>query len=56
MRIRLVLNPHQYWLVESKRWYNIKWQYEALFAGDDAYKQAHHYARLLKHPEIEEIT
>jgi hypothetical protein len=55
MRVRLILTPHEYWLVESKRWYNINWQYEALFSGDDAYERAHHYAVLLKHPQTEEM-
>lgn len=56
MKIRLLFTPHEDWLVESKRWYNILWQYEALFSGDDAYKRAHHYAMLLKYPQIEEIA
>ena len=56
MRVRLHLTPHEDWLVESKRWYNFTWKYEALFSGDDAYKRAHRYAVLLKHATIEEIT
>jgi hypothetical protein len=55
MRVRLILNPHEDWLVESKRWYNIYWQYEALFSGDDAYRRARHYAVRLKHPQTEDV-
>ena len=56
MRVRIRLHPKHYWVVESKRWYDVDWQYEQLFGGDDSYEIAKNYARLLKHPQIEEIT
>ena len=55
MRVRLRLTPHKDWLVESKCWHEIFWQYEGLFSGDDAYDRAHSYAVALKNPLIEEI-
>jgi len=57
MRVRLHLTPLEDWLVESKRWYNIYWQYEKTFYvyDGDAYKRARHYAVLLKHPQTEEV-
>jgi hypothetical protein len=42
--------------VETKRWYQLDWQYETCFAVGNAYERAKNYAVLLKHPEIEEIT
>ena len=56
MRVRVRMNPHRDWVVESKRWYNFTWQYEYLFIGNDAYERAHAYARALQHPTFEEIT
>jgi|Laugrespbdmm15sd_2_1035082.scaffolds.fasta_scaffold12411_4 hypothetical protein len=58
MRVRLRLNPEKDWVVESKCWHNILWQYEKTFYvyDGDAYERARHYAVLLKHPTIEEIT
>lgn len=56
MRVRISLHPKEYWVVETKRWYEFDWQYENLFVGDEAYKRAKDYAVLLKHPQVEEIT
>lgn len=58
MRVRIRLHPlgKEYWFVETKRWYEFDWQYENLFAGDEAYKRAKDYAVLLKHPQIKDIT
>ena len=56
MRVRIRLHPKEYWVVETKRWYEFDWQYENLFAGDEAYEHAKDYAVRLKHPQIEEIT
>ncbi|CAB5222754.1 hypothetical protein UFOVP376_23 [uncultured Caudovirales phage] len=56
MRVRLRLSPKQYWVVESKRWYDFDWQYKEDFYGDNAYERAKAYALRLKHPRIEEIT
>lgn len=56
MRVRIRLHPKEYWVIETKRWYEFDWQYENLFAGDNAYERAKAYAVLLKHPQLEEIT
>lgn len=56
MRVRIRLHSNEAWVVESKRWYQFKWKYENCFLGNDAYERAHFCARLLKNPEIEEIT
>jgi hypothetical protein len=56
MRVRLRLDPRQFWVVESLVWYNFEWSYEQCFHGENAYERAHVYARALKHPKIEEIT
>ena len=56
MRVRLRFDPREYWVVESKLWYNFHWKIEASYQGDDAYERAHFYARALKHPHTEEIT
>ena len=55
MRIRVVFNPHKYWYVESKKWYQLRWHWEASFHSDDAYERAHFFARALRKPQIEEI-
>lgn len=60
MRVRLRLDPKNYLVVESKCWYQFKWQYEKDFYGDNerstTYERAKEYAQALLHPEIEEIT
>ena len=56
MRIRVVFSPHKYWYVESKKWYQLRWHWEASFHSDDAYERAHFFARALQHPTFEEIT
>jgi hypothetical protein len=56
MRVRLVFNPHEYWTVESKRWYQLSWHLENSFHGDNSYERAHFFARALKQPQTEEIT
>jgi hypothetical protein len=57
MRVRLRQGPDKDWIVESKRWYNIFWQYERGFyeSVDSAYERAVKYAHLLKHAKIEEV-
>lgn len=55
MRVRIYLTAHKSWQVESKRWHNIFWQYEASFSGDAAYERAKEYAQRLKNPNYEEI-
>ena len=55
MRVRLRFNPHEYWTVESKLWYQFFWQFESSFHGDDCYERAHLFARALKHGQTEEI-
>jgi hypothetical protein len=56
MRVRLRLHPRKYWVVESMFWYDLSWNYEQCFHGDDAYERAHEYGRLLKNNYTEEIT
>jgi hypothetical protein len=56
MRVRVRLHPKEYWVVESKRWYEFDWQYENLFSGDNAYERAKAYGQALKYPQFEEIT
>ena len=55
MRVRIRFHFNEIWIVESKRWYNFKWNYENSFMGDNAYERAHFCARIVKNPEIEEI-
>jgi hypothetical protein len=55
MRVRVRLHPKEYWVVETKRWYEFDWQYENLFAGDDSYERAKAYGQALKYPQFEEI-
>jgi hypothetical protein len=56
MRVRLRLIPRDYWIVETKRWYDfLGWMIADSFTGDNAYERAHFYARALKYPQIEEI-
>ncbi|CAB4131816.1 hypothetical protein UFOVP125_26 [uncultured Caudovirales phage] len=56
MRVRIRLHPKEYWVLETKLWYEFNWQYENLFMGDNAYERAKACAVLSKHPQIEEIT
>jgi hypothetical protein len=56
MRVRLRISPDKDWVVESKHWYNFRWEYQQLFSGDDAHERARFYARALKNPYTEEIT
>jgi len=56
MRVRVRLHPKEYWVVESKCWYEFDWQYESLFSGDNAYERAKAYGQALKYPQFEEIT
>ena len=56
MRVRIRFDADEYWVVESKPWYNFFWKIEKSFMGDNAYERANFYARALKHPHTEEIT
>lgn len=56
MRVRLRFDAREYWVVETKLWYNFFWKIEDSFHGDNAYERAHFYARALKNPHTEEIT
>jgi hypothetical protein len=56
MRVRLRFDAREYWVVETKPWYNFFWKIEDSFHGDNAYERAHFYARALKNPHTEEIT
>jgi hypothetical protein len=62
MRVRLRLDPRNNWVVESKYWYQFKWQCESVFyfhsasEKSTAYELAKEYAQALLHPEIEEIA
>ena len=55
MRVRIRLHAKEYWVVESKNWYNFSWQYQTLFMGDNAYERAKAYGQALKYQQYEEI-
>lgn len=60
MRVRLRFDPHNdRWIVESKQWFNLQWQYEqgywAYSATLSDYEQAKRFAYRLKNPLFEEI-
>jgi 5,10-methylene-tetrahydrofolate dehydrogenase/methenyl tetrahydrofolate cyclohydrolase len=60
MRVRLRLDADGEWIVETKCWYDIGWEYERRFWVGDvdkkaAYEQAKKYAQNLKYPKTEEI-
>ena len=55
MRVRIRLDPRKFWVVESKQWYSLRWQFQNSFYGDDAVQRAHEYGRLLKANYTEEI-
>lgn len=55
MRVRIRKHPIDYWVVESKVWYERNWYYEQSFHGDDMEKRALKYAQDLINPIIIEI-
>ena len=56
MRVRIKKEAYDAWSVESKRWYQLSWQYEKCMLGDNAEKRALEYARNLLSPVIIELT
>ena len=56
MRVRIRKHPTNYWVVESKVWYERKWHYEESFHSADAEKRALKYAQDLINPMIIEVV
>lgn len=56
MRVRIKKCADDLWVVESKKWYDISWQYEKCVVNDNAEKLALEYARNLLDPVIIELT
>ncbi len=61
MRVRLRQTPFGVWVVESKPWFKLSWKHEESFYTSTseikpAYDRAFHYAMLIKHPNIVEVT
>jgi len=58
MRVRVRKHPTDYWVVESKVWYEFKWRYQESFHSADsesAEKRALKYAQDLINPMIIEV-
>lgn len=55
MRVRIRKHPTDYWVVESKVWFQRHWYYEQSFHGNDMEKRALQYAQDLIDPIIIEI-
>jgi hypothetical protein len=56
MRVRIKKDADGAWTVESKKWYELDWNYRKCVLGDNAEKRALEYARLLLNPVIIEVT
>jgi hypothetical protein len=57
MRIRIIKHPYYTkWSVETKNWWNFRWQHFMSFNGADADKQARQTALALANPTIIEVA